>query len=1187
MKSLLTSLLLFGSIFCFAQTNQGATGQLSLERISEKKGGNLPLKSLCDPATNPLQIVSCEGEDRDNGTGDNNPSNGAFMTWTATGSNNFYYSRIYSGTDTFQIVQTGTSNSVYQPDADGNYTGTLAIGGNTTNQCLNPGTWTVQVWDVMDANGDLLPDRDANGNIIGCFQECTYTFLPSCPTDQPFDIDITNVGCTVGGSIDLINFDPSDVYCDGQATFSWTGPGGFSSSSQNISGLATGTYTFQLTDFYGCTTGPIMVDVTTATPLTVTCGNPIAPTVFGASDGSFDVDITPGEGNYTIEWAGPSSGDRPGTDGNNTIPGLPAGTYDVLVTDEATGCTDMCTVTIPDPPCEIAFDVSIDNIGNIILTMTGGRPNFFVSYSGTATASQDDLGPYSSSPISLSANLFEAGEYIFTVYEEDRPDCSAFEIFIIEGPDCSNFSYTLENLTMPSCGGANNGAIEVSLSGGENPTLTWVSGPGVSGSTDLSIDNLAPGTYSFQGIDEQGCVVEDMFELTAPPTLNFDCGGVAETCENANDGKIGLTISGGSPPYTLNYTALDFDGNFLTSGSNIAVSNGDSIFLLPPGEYTLQIEDDNGCSQGCSTVVGEVECPSTAIAGSDQTVRIDSIIDATVLNGTGGVILSFGGDPDWTYVINSTTSAFDTTITTSITPDTALNLAIDTYRLTLIRPIDTIVIDDDFLDSVGISACCLSVGTPPTFDFIIRGPECNLAVNPFAFNPQCFQEPSGGIDLNVVGAIGGISVNWNDPTVSGPTPGNMFAGVYSATVIDEAGCTVDATVELFDPPPLQVSLQSDPITCAGENTGVITATVIDEQGGVSFEWFPAGPDANTYPNAAAGDYTVIVTDFAGCTASASITVTELPALTLSCGAVAESNIGTADGRVGFSVTGGTPAYTFLLNGTPVTRPAQDTFRNLPPGNYTIDVMDDNGCTTSCTAVVNPGGCGDFDLTASVTQPDCDNANGAADLTPISANGTVTYQWEHGPTTADLPDLTPGNYSVTATDAFNCTAIQQFTIAAFTDFPTLTVGDFATICDDDCAEIDYVLTGPEPVFCFFTLNQAGTQVQGQVDGSAGPGTLTLCPADFGFVDFANTTVTFDSVTAANACTRIVGEIRPITRFPLSTSTLNPTICTTDTFFLAGEAFHANRTTGDVVLENASSKGCDSTVSVSLSFFAPAT
>jgi len=177
MKTFYLLLFVFSSSFLAAQKEKQVVTLLELQPLTALDRAATPFKTLCDPLVSPIEITFCEGEDRDIGLGDNEPSNGAYMTWDVTGSNNLYYSRIYSGTDTFTIVQGGTSNSVYEPDDDGNYSATLAIGGNTTNQCLEPGTWTVQVWDVIDLNGDLLPDRDANGRV--------YLYLPALLPRQP------------------------------------------------------------------------------------------------------------------------------------------------------------------------------------------------------------------------------------------------------------------------------------------------------------------------------------------------------------------------------------------------------------------------------------------------------------------------------------------------------------------------------------------------------------------------------------------------------------------------------------------------------------------------------------------------------------------------------------------------------------------------------------------------------------------------------------------------------------------------------------------------------------------------------------------------------------------------------------------------------------------------------------------
>ena len=86
-------------------------------------------------------------------------------------------------------------------------------------------------------------------------------FEPSCPPagSVPASANVQDIGCVnPTGSITLENFTDQVVYCvepDGTgATVTWTGPGGFTGSGVSISGLAPGTYTATVLDFYGCPT---------------------------------------------------------------------------------------------------------------------------------------------------------------------------------------------------------------------------------------------------------------------------------------------------------------------------------------------------------------------------------------------------------------------------------------------------------------------------------------------------------------------------------------------------------------------------------------------------------------------------------------------------------------------------------------------------------------------------------------------------------------------------------------------------------------------------------------------------------------------------------------------------------------------------------------------------------------------
>lgn len=1052
---------------------------MGLERQVEALPSSLA-KMPCDPGSSPITIVSCEGETPVNG--DEDPANGAFMEWVVTGTNNLYFSRIYNGPDTFNIVRQGTSNSVYpanEPDGV-SYRGRLAIGGIGTgsNNCLEPGTWTVQVWDVMDADGDLQPDVGPDGAIIGCFTECSYTFFPSCPntTNPPFTVDVRDLGCNgTGGYVNLVNFQMADLYCvdgdGGGATFSWTGPDGFTATTRDVSNLDPGIYTVAVMDFYGCTSFWTR-NIVQLDNVAMTCSVVNGPSVFGTSDGAFSIDIFSGSGDYTISWVGPTNGMRTNAvDGINTISGLPAGSYTVTVTDVLSTCSEMCTIVLPDPPCVIDFSVSEDNIGNIIITILDGTPDYFVSYTGPTF--RDDIGPFDNGGLLINAGEFEIGEYVFTVYEAGRPDCSDFRFYEIPGPDCSDLTFTLNELRQISCNGRNDGRIEISFTGDHNPVVFWM-GPGVDGSSATTLENLSPGNYAYQINDSRGCFLEGNFDIIAPPALLFTCAHANEALPENDDGRIWFDINGGTTGYLLSYTATDPDGMALPSVTDRPVTNGDTLFNLPAGTYQLTLRDANGCTQTCSALI-------------DQ-------------------------------------------------------------------------------------------------------PVCDLAMTGNQTDISCFGEDDGVINLDISGIGTGLQIDWNVDALDGrDTVRQLPPGNYTVTISDDTGCPVaPLSFSIPEPDTFFVNLmQTAFINCFGEETARVEAITSGGQGTLAFQWSIGGVGNNSIANnLPAGSYFITVTDAMGCTAVNNITISQPSQLALNCSSVSETGAGLADGVVGFSLSGGTAPYRISLNGQTMARPPMDSFRALAPGNYRIDILDANDCAATCTTVVNAGGCGDFAVAVNAIQPDCNTATGSATASPMAPNGAVRYLWSNNATTATITGILPGDYTVTATDVFDCEAVNQVTIIAFEDFPRLSLGSFDQICAEDCSSIDFTALGALPIQLDFLVNEAQTQVQGEVTISNENGTFELCPADYGLTTFAGATIDFTTITDANGCGRTIDEQRAISIFPPALGVFDTVLCTNDTIRYSGELFHANRTSDEVVISRPSINGCDSTVAVSVTFFAPA-
>ena len=292
----------------------------------------------------------------------------------------------------------------------------------------------------------------------------------------------------------------------------------------------------------------------------------------------------------------------------------------------------------------------------------------------------------------------------------------------------------------------------------------------------------------------------------------------------------------------------------------------------------------------------------------------------------------------------------------------------------------------------------------------------------FGSSDQLFSNPGGG--------TGPYTYAWAGAGLSCYTCANPFFNpvnatrTFTVTVTDADGCKATGTVKVTLDHPVITVVTTTGVKCNGGSNG--SADVVTITGGT-------GPYAYSWENAAhsvvsttnptgfvltAGTYTVTVTDFYGCTATHSVTITQPPVLTAT--AVVLRNLkcnGDCIGQAKVTAGGGTPGYTY--NWTPSGGTNATTISTLCAGTYVCTVTDKNGCTVTVSVTITQPPV--LTVTATSTATCAGYKEGTA--TAIVTGGTPTYHyvWSNGKTTSTITALSAGTYTITVTDHNGCTA----------------------------------------------------------------------------------------------------------------------------------------------------------------------
>ena len=939
---------------------------------------------------------------------------------------------------------------------DGTITITASGGTGTLSYTLNPGAVsnTTGTFNGLDAGSYTVSVEDENG--------CSTTTAAPIDIIEPAPISVSvdgssnlNLNCAgdSNGSIDI-------TITGGTAPliFEWTGPSGFTSSDEDISGLAAGTYTLNITDANSCALNtPLEVDITEPSPLSLSLTKTDV-TCAGDANGSITVTASGGTPDYEYSRNGITY------QTGNQFTGLAENDYTIFVRD-ANGCISTENISIVEPDeLIVASEIRIDNnqcygdsLGEIrILDVTGGTEPYEYSINNGVDFSSDPI----------FQNL-PAGSYQ-TVVRDSNGCIADGNLNKINQPSQIKIS-DYDQVDVTDCYGNINGQIFIEATGGTGSKEYTLDGT-TTNSTGL-FDPVGGGTHNIVITDENACTRDTTVELSEPDPILFTSISITDVsgCPGDAKGAVDFSASGGAGG--IQY-AID-GGPF----------GGSGIFTdLSAGDHTLSVQDANGCQEDSIITISE---PLPLVIDTENSTDIscpgadDGSINITASGGT--LPYSYTLLPDGTVVddgnFNNLTagtytvevddvnncgpvvsSEFTINEPTAISVDSVNTQEIlcngdDNAEIHFYLSGGTPPYEYSIDDGANYSASGDFVGlTPGTYFLEVRDVNgCSMAVDTIEFTEPpalvtdtesktdvntCFGDASGEINFAVSGGTPPIQYSI-DGGLSWQDNGNytdLTAGDYTVIAEDASGCQISsATLSITQPEEITADITTTP---ARDETRPGSITISNATGGTgSLEYSisgPAGPFSTQteYTDLETGTYEVVIRDANGCTYEESVEVTEIQPLDVTVTISHNSCYGSDDASITMVANDPVGEAEYSIDDS-ASWSDNGVWENLSAGTYYVFARDEDDRYFRDTIFINEPV--EMMIFSNITPASCNSFSndGAIDITVNGARGNVDYQWSTGSTSEDLNNITAGKYWISTIDENGCTASDTIEVPALT------------------------------------------------------------------------------------------------------------------------------------------------------------
>ncbi|MES2762938.1 MAG: PKD domain-containing protein [Bacteroidota bacterium] len=904
-----------------------------------------------------------------------------------------------------------TSNVSCFGGANGSATVTASNGTPGYTYTWLPGTSTGSVITGQNAGTYSVQIKDANN----CILVSPYVITqPTAPISAALaSTSVTCFGLT-NGVLNALATGGTGPY-----NYDWL-PGNY--SGNQITNVATGTYSVKVTDANGCILTN-SINVNGPAQLTLTTGG--INSNCSLANGQASVTASGGTGAYSYTWT-------PGSGSSSIYPNLLPGTYNVQVSD-ANNCLATATKTVVDNPSQavsVVQTASVSCFGGANASLTanvaGGTGPFTYTWMPSGGNNQIASG--------LTSNTY-------SVFVTSANGCLATATSSLI-PQPSQL-FTVITTSNVSCFAGANGSASVTAGGGiPGYTYSWLPGA----TTGTVVTSQSAGTYSINVTDANSCVLTSTYAITQPTAaLNVSITSTAVACFAGSSGSANASVTGGTTPYTYNWLPMSI--------------NSPSVGGLAAGIYTLGITDFKNCTTSNTISITQ---PIQSLSATTNAVPISCSGGS---NGT-ATVTPTGGTPGYTYQWapsgGSAQSAAGLTPGTYFVTVTDANSCQTNVSINISSPTpvmgNLIVINPACGLANGSITSQISGGTGPytytwspssvntstinglapgsyTFQTMdafncpytlttnlinIPGPTVNVIST---LNDSCFGGNNGVANIGINSGTLPYTINWLPFGGNTTTASQLTAGIYTANVVDGRGCLNTTTVTITEPALLSVAISSlVNVGCFNGNTGSISVLASGGTPNYSYTWSPSGT-GSTINNLAAGTYTVKLTDSHFCATAISMSISQpTSALTSTITNVITLLCHNSTGSATSSVSGGTTPYTYTWTTVPIQNTNIAT--NMDSGTYTMTVSDANNCISSNTLTLTQPS--QINSIGGLNDTICLGQSGIIMASATGGAGNYYYVWQPvnvtNSGTLNINPTTTTNYTVVAFDQNGCAGL---------------------------------------------------------------------------------------------------------------------------------------------------------------------